>query len=81
MANKTSANAKAAYARYENENRADSNSKLKLERHMSRHPGDAQSANRVKPRTAGMSHVKTTQFMASLKRSLKTGAFGNLATA
>lgn len=76
MAKKTSANAKASYARYESENRAETNKKVKIARHLAKHPEDKQTQERKTTKGSGRAHTKNTPLEAQIKRSLKTGAFG-----
>lgn len=69
MAKKTSANAKARYTRYANENTAAKNKAARAERHAKKHPNDKATGG-LRGCTQDMSN-RPTKFEASLKRAVQ----------
>ena len=74
MAKKTSATQKANYVRYNTECRAETNKKIKVARHMKKHPNDAQSAARKPGARAGMSHERVNPVITAMERAAKHDA-------
>lgn len=69
MAKKTSANAKARYTRYANENTAATNKAARAERHAKAHPADKGGVP-LKGAKQDMSN-RPTKFEASVKRAVQ----------
>ncbi|CAL9964038.1 hypothetical protein VPHD148_0083 [Vibrio phage D148] len=69
MAKKTSANAKAAYGRYESENTAGKNKAIRAARHSKLHPND-KGGTPLRGAKQDMSS-RPTKFEASLKRAVQ----------
>lgn len=69
MAKKTSANAKAAYARYDSEGRKAKNKAARAVRHAKRHPNDNATSKTKGGRTQDVEN-RPTKFIASVKRAV-----------